>query len=735
MDDLFDFASSQEPQKKDSPAARMQQIATELDRHNKLYYQDAQPEISDAEYDTLYRELEDLEKKHPELADSNSPTQRVGGAPLDAFENIEHLVPMLSIDDVFELSDDYLEKHPHEVREQELITFYERLQKNLGQQSVPVTIEPKLDGVAVSLVYRNGELDYAATRGDGKRGDVITENVRTIHSIPLKLNGTAPALLEVRGEIFMPNSGFAKMNQERDDAGLPTFANPRNATAGTLKQLDSREVAKRPLDFLAHGLGAYEGPELPTEHDFHTLLEDLGIPRNTPVQVAENLPDLITAVQRLDSDRHDFDYATDGAVVKVISRADREQLGYTSRAPRWAAAYKFLPEQAETTLNAVTIQVGRTGVLTPVAELTPVLVSGTTVSRATLHNQDEIEKKDIHIGDTVVIEKAGEIIPAVVKVIKEKRPAGATPYNLYEAVDGKCPSCSSPISQEEGMVAWRCTNFTCPAQAITRITQFASRKALDIDGLGFSVAEAVVRDELVKTPLDLFDLDLNTLSELNLGTKFEPRLFGEKRATKLLDSLNAAKSKSLHLWIYAMGIRNIGESAAQELARLHENLTDLPNSPIIEALADLPNYSELSVSKRKKENHPLLAEYQIDDNLGPVAATSIQSFFQSEAGKHVLEKLTTLGILPKSENYAPKPAEVDSSNLPFTGLTFVITGTLSQPRPAFKKQIESLGGKVSGSISKNTNYLLAGEKAGSKADKANQLGVTVLDEEAFNAML
>lgn len=735
MDDLFDFASSQEPSSTPEPSERMAQLGRELDRHNALYYQEAQPEISDTEYDKLYRELEDLEKAHPSLADANSPTQRVGGAPLDSFDNIEHLVPMLSIDDVFELSDDQLNKTPGSKREDELITFYQRLQKNLGQQSIPVTVEPKLDGVAVTLVYRNGSLDYAATRGDGKRGDLITENVRTIQSIPLNLGNAAPALLEVRGEIFMPNSGFAKMNEEREAKGLPVFANPRNGTAGTLKQLDSREVAKRPLDFLAHGLGAYEGPGLPSEHDFHKLLESLKIPRNTPVQVVDSLDKLIEAVNHLNELRHDLDYATDGAVVKVIDRATRETLGFTSRAPRWAAAYKFLPEQAETTLNSVTIQVGRTGVLTPVAELTPVLVSGTTVSRATLHNQEEIERKDIHIGDTVVIEKAGEIIPAVVKVLKDKRPDSATLYSLFDAVNGVCPSCASPISKEEGMVAWRCTNFTCPAQAVTRITQFASRKALDVDGLGTSVAEAVVRDGLVKTPLDLFDLDIVTLSELNLGTKFEPRLFGEKRATKLIGSLEQAKLKPLHLWLYAMGIRNIGESAAQELARLHQSVTDIPNSPVIEALAELPNYTELSISKRKKENHPLLSAYQIDDNLGPVAAASIHSFFLSEAGTQVLQKLSTLGIQPTSENFAPKPSEVDTSALIFTGMTFVITGTLSQPRPEFKKQIEQLGGKVSGSISKNTDYLLAGEKAGSKADKANQLGVTVLDEKSFNEMV
>ena len=389
------------------------------------------------------------------------------------------------------------------------------------------------------------------------------------------------------------------------------------------------------------------------------------------------------------------------------------------------------------------------------------LVSGTTVSRATLHNQDEITRKDIHIGDTVVIEKAGEIIPAVVKVITDKRPDGAVPYSILDAVNGVCPSCSSAISQEKGMVAWRCTNFTCPAQTITRIIQFASRKALDIDGLGSSVAEAVVHRGLVKTPLDLFDIDLITLSELNLGTKFEPRIFGEKRATKLLGSLNQAKAKPLHLWLYAMGIRQVGETAATECARLFNDFGELLSSPILELNAekgikenwvkDNPvspkngglepleksRRASIAIKYRARVKHiqQQLAPYSISSELGGIASQSIIEFFSSVAGQHVLEKLATLGINPVSENYAPKPSEVDSSELIFSGKTFVITGSLSQPRPAFKKQIESLGGKVSGSISKNTDYLLAGEKAGSKADKAEQLGVTVLDEAAFNALL
>ncbi len=730
--DLFDNLPADD---QDLPK-RIATLRDQVRHHDELYYNQATPEISDADYDKLFRELEELEKSHPELDDPNSPTKRVGGTPLDSFEQIEHLVPMLSIDDVFELSDEQLTNAPAGTpREVELIEFYQRLRKNTALENPEVTVEPKIDGVAVSLVYRNGKLDYAATRGDGKRGDLITENVRTIRNVPLNLGENAPALLEVRGEIFMPNGAFAKMNEERDEAGLQTFANPRNATAGTLKQLDSREVAKRPLAFLAHGLGAYDGPVLNSENDFHQLLSGLNIPANQPVRHANSLTQILDHVATLNTERHEFDHATDGAVIKLLDRNLRDQLGATSRAPRWAAAYKFLPEQAETKLRAITIQVGRTGVLTPVAELDPVLVSGTTVSRATLHNQDEIDRKDVRVGDTVIIEKAGEIIPAVVKVVLGKRPETSVPYTLFNAVDGSCPSCQAPISREDGFVAWRCSNFACPAQAVTGIKQFASRKALDVDGLGTSVAEALVRDGHVQSALDLFDLELDTLATLNLGTAEEPRIFGEKRATKVLESLEKTKSRPLSRWLYAMGIRHVGESSAIELSRLHKTLSDVATSEIIRDLADLPNFAELSVSKRKKENHPRLADYQIDDSLGPVAAASVREFFTSEAGQHVLEKLAHLEIDPVSDNYLPKPTKADTSALPFVGKTFVITGTLSKPRPDFKKQIESLGGKVSGSVSKNTDYLLAGEAAGSKLTKAEELGVTVLNEEGLATLI
>jgi DNA ligase (NAD+) len=976
-DELDLFANFPTP---DSRVAELRQL---IDHHNRLYYTDAEPEISDAEYDKLFRELENLEKRHPALADPNSPTQRVGAKPLDGFSQIQHPVPMLSIDDVFELKDS-------DTPEAELIAFYKRLQKNLGREEITVTLEPKIDGVAVSLFYENGSLKYAATRGDGTTGDDVTQNVRTIRNIPLTLSsgdlrspiselhfspppstnslaedetpyrastpatgidfesilpyetthehapenapvprthpqgspqslarrlqedsagnhgdnvaqrirretesilewgthtrrllnlqeitrltegwiklagqsehtvflaekylrvvkftlppnfgaqgsvrylrnivacnrifgddiwfhgillteqgpafvisqpyvdGTEPssgeiddwftnqgyeskghnrwfhpvtgvdvadahtgnlikssdgelipidlqvlkegenfkiqnskfkipAILEIRGEIFMPNSAFAAMNEERDEAGLPTFANPRNATAGTLKQLDPKIVATRPLAFLAHGLGAYEGEFLETETDFHDLLDSLSIPRNEPVRIARNLGELLAGVKFFSQHRHDIDHATDGVVVKVLDRAEREQLGATSRAPRWAAAYKFLPEQKETTLRDISIQVGRTGVLTPVAELDPVLISGSTVSRATLHNQDEITKKGIYIGAKVLVEKAGEIIPAIVKVI-DPDPA-IPPFSLYDFVAGKCPSCQAPITQEDGFVAWRCTNFECPAQAVTAISHFAARKALDIDGLGETVAEALVRHGLAKSPLDLFSLTVETLANLNLGTEESPRRFGEKNAAKVIAALEAARAKPLHKWLFAMGIRQLGESAAKELSRLHPCLTDLPASEI---LAELHTDTRADVKKK----NPKLEHYSITGDVGPAVAESTLTFFRSEAGQRTLQRFAELGINPTSDNYAPKPAE--APHLPFTGKTFVITGTLSQDRDHFKTLIEKNGGKVSGSVSKNTDYLLAGEAAGSKLEKARQLGVAVLDEPAFGALL
>jgi DNA ligase (NAD+) len=1005
--DLFSLPDSKNPE------SRIRELESQIRHHDDLYYNQAAPEISDAEYDKLFRELENLEKNHPQLADPNSPTKRVGGKPIKGFKQIRHAVPMLSIDDVFELSQEALEKSGASCPEQELIAFYQKLRKNLGRDNITVTVEPKIDGVAVSLLYQNGKLAYAATRGDGTTGDDITHNVRTIRSIPLELKvagaspsrpakerlapifiqdvdldtilpylppdernstgttarrtpaqsagqslarrilddlgtsdgtdvsqrlrqeaesvvswarengylidpqrfseftagypslggqsehvvfhlakvgrvikltiaptfgaqqdclaylsnlnaanrlfaddiqfhgilrtatgpslvtsqpfivgtepssaevetwfksngyhstghnrwennetgtdvadahignliktadgelipidlqvlleGTAfqtskiqnskfkiPVTLEVRGEIFMPNEAFAAMNAERDEAGLSTFANPRNATAGTLKQLDPKIVAKRPLAFLAHGLGAYNGPPLETEHDFHNLLDQLGIPRNQPIITAENLDEVLSAVAHINQHRHDLDYGTDGAVIKVLDRTEREQLGSTSRAPRWAAAYKFLPEQKETTLENITIQVGRTGVLTPVAELTPVLISGSTVSRATLHNQDEIDRKNIRIGDTVLVEKAGEIIPAIAKVINHR--SGSTPFSLFEHVHGKCPSCHGPIAREEGFVAWRCTNFQCPAQAVTRISHFASRKALDLEGLGETVAEALVRHGHCHSPLDLFELTEEKLANLNLGTDENPRRFGEKNAAKILAALEESKTKPLNRWLFAMGIRQLGESAAKELSRLFKSLSDLLDNTLLEEIAERgmkdvwlkanpinPKKETLSPEEKARRKEiaqrykpkvdkltETLAPYNVSPELGGVAAQSVIDYFHSTAGKQLRERLNKIGINPVSDNYLPIPAEADLSDLPLAGKTFVITGTLSLDRDAMKAFIESKGGKVSGSVSAKTSYVLAGEGGGSKRDKAEKLGVLIIGEPALQAML
>lgn len=729
----------------EEPQAEITRLIAEIERHNRLYYDRAEPEISDAEYDILFRRLESLEAEYPLFVDPNSPTRRVGGSPSEGFEQVRHPVPMLSIDDLFEIPADELDRREartgrRPLKERELVEFYGRLQKGLGRVRVPVTIEPKIDGVAVSLVYRNGRLDYAATRGDGRTGDVITANVRTIRSVPLSLpeSAGAPDTLEIRGEIFMTGEGFAKLNEERDEAGLPTFANPRNATAGTLKMLDSREVGKRPLDFIAHGLGLVEGGEIGTITDFHALLDRIGIRKNEPLVVAETLEEVLAAVRRLDEARHDLPHATDGAVIKVIDREDQERLGYTSRAPRWAAAYKYPPEQKETTLLDITVQVGRTGKLTPVAELAPVFVSGTTVRRATLHNESFIHERGIGIGDVVLIQKAGEIIPEVIRVVSKKE--GGEPYSMYERLGGVCPVCAGPIecretvsgskAESRGVTTHFCVNFECAAQVASRIRQFVSRKGLDIEGIGSIVAEKLVERELIRSPLDLFEIPGSTLAALNLGTEENPRIFGEKNAAKIVRTRErAAKEMPLSRWLFAMGISQVGESAARELARLHRNFGELARSDILAELRTLK-------TGESKEKNPLLAPYEIASEVGPVAAASVLDFFQSPAGLAVLDRLAALGIDPQSDHYAPIPAEnAAASDKPLAGKTFVITGTLSAARDVIAARILEAGGKVSGSVSKNTDFLLAGDGGGSKRDKAISLGVAVIDEAELEALL
>lgn len=729
----------------DDPQAEIARLIAEIEHHNRLYYDQAEPEISDAEYDALYRRLEKLEADYPLFADPNSPTRRVGGRPSEGFEQIRHPVPMLSIDDLFEIPDEELDKIEAKTgarppKEQELVDFYRRLQKGLGVERIPVTIEPKIDGVAVSLVYRNGRLDYAATRGDGTTGDVITANVRTIKSIPMNLPEAAgaPTTLEVRGEIFMPGEAFAKMNEERDEAGLPTFANPRNATAGTLKLLDPREVAARPLEFIAHGIGLVEGAEIGTITDFHALLDRVGIRKNEPLWIAETLDEVLAAVRRLDTERHALPYGTDGAVIKVIDRDAQQQLGFTSRAPRWAAAYKYPPEQKETDLLAITVQVGRTGKLTPVAELAPVLVSGTTVRRATLHNESFIQERGIGIGDVVLIQKAGEIIPEVIRVVSKR--GDGTPFSMHAHLGGVCPVCSGPIERRETesgsraekrvVVTHFCVNFECPAQVASRMRQFVSRKALDIEGIGSTVAEKLVERGLIHSPLDLFEIPETTLATLNLGTEESPRIFGEKNAAKIVQARErAVKEMPLARWLFAMGISQVGESSARELSRLHQSFMELAQSPVLTELRTLK-------TGESKEKNAILAPYEIASEVGPIVAASVLDFFQSSAGSAVLRRLADLGIDPRSDNYGPKPSENSGgAGKTLAGKTFVITGTLSAPRDDIAARILAAGGKVSGSVSKNTSYLLAGEGGGSKFDKAQALGVAILNEAELEVLL
>lgn len=707
----------------DSAAARMGVLVSEINRHNRLYHEQAAPVISDREYDELLRELSDLEAAWPALAQEDSPTKRVGGAPIEGFSQIRHPVRMMSLDNTYS---------PGEVG-----AFWQRMVKLLGTEEIRTIIEPKVDGVAVSLCYENGRLKYAATRGDGTTGDDITENVKTIRRVPLRLPAGAPDLLELRGEIFMPNSAFRLLNDEREAAGDPRFANPRNATAGTLKQLDPRIAAKRPLDVVFHGLGQIS-TELKSITEFHVLLKTLGLRGADRVWKAATLEEILVAVAEVDVYRHSLDYETDGAVVKVDDYAQQQALGVTSKAPRWAIAYKFAAERVETLLKAITVQVGRTGVLTPVAELEPVFVSGSTVARATLHNDEEIQRKDIRVGDTVVIEKAGEIIPAVVAVVLEKRPVDSQPFDFLTHIGGRCPSCGGEVVKEEGFVAWRCLSFACPAQTATRLKHFAGRKMLDLEGVGEIVADKLVERGLVKTPLDLFELDEPTLATLNLGNEEKARVFGAKNAATLLAALERAKTMPLSRWLFAIGIPDVGESAARELARLHRNFGEIAQvSAEPEQRAVSPILKELrTVAKgKRKEDNVLLAPFQIAQEVGQVAASETLEFFSQDSGQAFLAKLAELKIDPQSDNYAPRPAGAAKTGGSLTGTTWVITGTLSQPREAFAERIRQAGGKVSGSVSAKTSWLLAGEEAGSKLTKAQDLKVPVLDEAGFEALL
>jgi len=736
--------------------ARVETLRRDITEHNRRYYEEAAPTISDREYDRLYKELVDLETQFPELVTPHSPTQRVGGKPLQAFAQIQHRVPMLSTQRVGGKPLQAFAQIQHRVpmlsldntySEEEVVNFYKRITRLLPEEKIPVVIEPKVDGVAVSVMYENGKLKYAATRGDGSVGDEITQNIKTIKSVPHQLPGAAPKVFEVRGEAYLDRVGFEKLNKEREAAGLPLFANPRNAAAGSLKQLDSSIAAKRPLGMIFYGTGAIEGTEVDRHSKIFPLFKKLGLPTHEHWSLADSVDQILKAIHDLDQIRRGFPYETDGAVIKVNALAQRERLGFTAKSPRWAIAYKYAAERVETKLLDIKVQVGRTGILTPVAVLEPVLVSGSTVSRATLHNEDEIKRKDIRIGDTVMIEKAGEVIPAVIEVVQSKRPRNAKPFDFFEHIHGKCPVCGREVRRDPQFVAWRCENILCPAQTTRRVEFFGARGALDIESVGGIVADKLVERGLVQEPLDLFELNIEQLAKLNLGTDEAPRVFGEKNASKAIQAIERAKTAPLSRWLYALAIPDVGKTTATDLARFHETINDVASSQLLrevvsyhgrksdksrdggtKEIADRlikSGFAEPSKSKMDKQRG-------IVTQVGPVVAQSVLDFFASSAGKKILQRMKQLGIEPKSEKVSAK----QMAGLPLAGTTFVLTGTLpSMTREEALVKIEAVGGHVSSSVSKKTDYVLAGEEAGSKLEKAEKLGVKIIDEKAFRRML
>jgi len=668
--------SNKEPK---AAAERVAALRHEIEEHNRRYHEEAAPTISDQEYDKLYKELSDLEEQHPELQTEDSPTRKVGGKPLDAFSQITHRTPMQSLDNTYS--------------EEEVGEFYQRVQKLLPGEDIPVIIEPKIDGVAVSLLYENGALQYAATRGDGTVGDDVTQNVLTIKNVPRKLKAGHPSLLEVRGEVYMTKEGFRKMNEERQEAGLPQFANPRNSAAGSLKQLDPRLVSKRPLGLIFHSFGAIEGADVATHSEALLLLEKCGLQISEKNWKAKSVEEILEAIRSLGTVRHDFVYETDGAVVKVESFAQRERLGFTSKSPRWAMAYKYQPERAETRLTDILIQVGRTGVLTPVAALEPVLVSGSMVARATLHNEEEIARKDIRIRDTVVIEKAGEVIPAVVEVKKELRTGSEKEFKMPD----ECPACGHKVMRDAEQVAVRCINSSCPAQIKRRMTHFAHRGAMDIEGLGEAMAELLVEQNLVKALNDIYLLDEAKLETL-------PRT-GKKSIANLLAGIETSKSRPLWRLLFGLGILHVGTTASRSLAE-HFHTLDKLMAATVDDLERIPD-------------------------IGNIVGNSIHAYFQDEKNREVIGQLRASGL-----NFGEKDVHVEKkAATAISGTTWVITGTLSQPREEIAELIRQNGGKVSGSLSKKTHWLLAGEEAGSKLEKAKELKVKVIGEAEFLAML
>ena len=864
---------------------RHAQLADEIRRHDHAYYVEGRQLITDREYDRLFKELQELEKNFPDLATPESPTQRVGGAPSEKFARVKHLVPMLSLDKIAASDRPTKDEEPDRDKRNraqdentlaELRAFDATIRKHLGRDKIQYILEPKVDGVSIGVHYRHGKLALGVTRGDGTEGDDITAILKTVRGIPLELRRTGgapvsklnktfedgdrrdacPTLLEVRGEAYMAIKEFETINKKLEAEGEKPFPNARNATAGTLKQLDPKLVAQRPIRAVFYATGAVDGIEFKTHSEMLETLAQFGLPTQKLWWVCDGIEEVLKiyrdkVVAHYDEDkdlRRQLPYEIDGIVLKVNTLADWPRIPGRSRAPGYAIVHKPVPwiTPAETVLKAITVQVGRTGVLTPVAELEPVFVQGSTISRATLHNEDEIRRKDIRIGDTVVIRKAGMVIPEIFEVVKTKRPPGAKEFDLFKHVGGKCPACGGPIAKEkvgqasrlsqtsknepgladgdrrdacptEEEVAWRCQNIAgCPAQLMRRVEYFAARKALDLESLGGIVAEKLVERGLVREPLDLFDLKLEVLGKLNLGTDDEPRVFGEKNATKILDALQRAKTAPLSRWLLALGVPSVGETTAYQLAQLHKDFEEISHSEILkqclllyekveeaktlspdstlnmgpmrrgridkekilksetdgakrnqlkteiellslkekeewrrrieqqskvnEQIEELVRHLQkarvvLKVERKEKtkrgskELAPPILEVTADIELE--GARNLLRFFESPVGKKILKRLDTLGIHPSGS-----VTKMQAEALAFTGNTFVLTGTLpSLSRDEASAMIRGAGGNVTASVSKNTDFLLAGEEAGSKLDKAKELGVKILSEKEFLQML
>ena len=660
-----------------SAAKRIEELRREIRRHDDLYYVEARPEISDREYDELMAELKALEEAHPELVTADSPTQRVGGEPIDGFETVEHSTPMLSIDNTYNAD--------------ELNAFDERVRKGLGEARFSYLVDPKIDGVAVSLRYVDGSLVLAATRGDGRRGDDITNNARRIRPVPLRLRGEDwPEVVEVRGEIYWPRKAFNEFNAQRAAAGEETFANPRNGAAGTLKQLDPTIVAQRRLAFLAHGFGQLSSRVADTAEGVMRAFRDWGIPVSRSARVCPDIAAALTAIQDWAKLRQEAEHETDGMVVKVNELRLRARLGATSKYPRWCIAYKYQAEQARTVLREVSFQVGRLGTITPVAHFDPVQLSGTTVANASLHNFDQVERLGVRVGDTIVVEKAGEIIPQVVQVLHENRPKDAAPIVAPQS----CPACDGPVQRDEGGVYLRCVNPECPAQIRQRLEFFAGRNQMDIANLGPAVIDQLVERGLVRHFADLYALKVEDLVGLER--------MGEKSSRNLVDSISASKARGPGRLLGALGIRHVGGRAAEVLVERYGS---------IDAIAEAPERELTEI-----------------DEIGPVIAQSVFAFFHGEAGCDAIARLKKAG----ASMTATRPARVAAAGAPLAGKTVVLTGTLEKfSRKQAQDAIKAAGGRVTSSVSKNTDLVVIGAEPGSKADKASQLGVTIIDEAQF----